>query len=420
MPDFNGELMKAWELHKETQAKLLEAKADGKAVGELETKLAALDTKIDEISSLQSKMTLIETAVKRMSLNGLAFDQDGETKSKDQLEHKAAFQNFIRHGEEDGLNDLQKKALSVNDDTSGGFMVHADLSGRIIKRIFETSPIRQFANVQMISTDALEGPLDTDQAEAYMVSETGTRAATGNPKLGMWRIPTHEMFTQPATTQKLLDDAAWDAEQWLSDKVADRFARKENQLFVTGTGDGEPRGFLSVPTVVEDASLDYSKLKKVGYIATGTADDFAPVPTSGSNPAQADSLIDLIFSLKTQYRESPGTALAMHRTLFARVRKLRDNLGNYLWQPGLGGTPSTLLGYPIAEFNDMPQLGAANKFCIAFANWREAYQIVDRIGIRVLRDPYTSKPFVLFYTTKRVGGDLLNCEAIKLLKFATT
>lgn len=419
MPDFNGELMKAWELHKETQTKLLEAKADGKAVGELETKLAKLDTKIDEISSLQTKMALIETAVKRMNLAGLT-EEGLEGKAQDQLEHKAAFMSFIRHGEESGLNDMQKKALSVNDDTSGGFMVHADATGRIVKRIFETSPIRQFANVQTISGDALEGPLDTDQATAQMVSETGTRGQTATPKIGLWRIPTHEMFTQPASTQKLLDDAAWDAEAWLADKVADRFARKENQLFVTGTGNGEPRGFLSVPTIAEDASLDYSTLKKVGYIATGTADNFPPVPSSGSDAAQADPIIDLIFSLKTQYRESPGTALAMHRTLFARVRKLRDNLGNYLWQPGLGGVPSSLMGYPIAEFNDMPQLGAANKFCMAFANWREAYQIVDRIGIRVLRDPYTSKPFVLFYTTKRVGGDLLNCEAIKLLKFAVS
>ncbi len=417
MPDFNGELMKAWEEHKKTQAALLEAKADGKAVGELETKLEKLDSKIDEISDIQTKMAMIETAIKRMNLGGANGEPEG---NREKLEHKAAFMDFVRHGEESGLYDLQKKALSVNDDTSGGFMVHADLNGRIIKRIFETSPIRMYANVQTISTDALEGPLDTDQATAQMVSETGTRTQTATPKIGMWRIPTFEMYTQPAATQKLLDDASWDVEQWLSDKVADRFARKENQLFITGTGNGEPRGILSLPTVAEDASLDYSLLKKIGYIATGKADSFPDVPSSGANPAQADPLIDLIFSLKTQYRESPGTALAMHRTTFAKVRKLRDNLGNYLWQPGLGGTPSTLLGYPLAEFNDMPQLGADNKFCIAFANWREAYQIVDRIGIRVLRDPYTAKPFILFYTTKRVGGDVLNCEAIKLLKFAAS
>lgn len=414
LKEFTDKFSSDWAEFKKTNTALLEAKANGKAVADLEEKLSKLNSSLDAHQAIADRMGKIETALKR-----LPQDSTGSKLTTEQAEHKQAYMAWVRKGAgEEQLGALERKALSVSDDTSGGFMVHADLGGRIVKRVFESSPIRQYATVTSISTDALEGPTDTDEASAGWVGEQGARGQTGTPKIGMWRIPTHELFAQPAATQKLLDDAAWDPETWLSAKIADKMARIENAAFVNGNGVTMPRGFLTYTAVAEDASLNYTALKQVGKIKTGTANDFAPVPTSGSDAAQADSLINLVFALKGQYREAQGTSFAMHRTTFGRVRRLRDNLGNYLWQPGLGGVPSTLLGYPIAEFNDMPQLGATNKLAVAFANWREAYQIVDRQGVRVLRDPFTAKPFVLFYSVKRTGGDLVNFEAIKLLDFS--
>lgn len=400
---------------KKTNSEILASKAEGKAVGELETKLAKMQADLDKAESEnQKRVNEIKLAMQRQPV--------GDTAAQETKEARGKFREFLRKGDGKSglatLDVLESKALAVNDDTSGGYLVHADLSGRIVRRIFETSPIRAYASVQTISTDALEGMLDTNQADYGWVSETGPRAVTATPKIGMWRIPTHEIFASPAVSQKLLDDAAWDSEAWLAAKVADRFARAENNAFVLGDGVTKPRGFLTLTTVAENAALDFSALKQIGYIKTGVNNAFPAIPTTSAPTAQGNPIIDLIYSLKSVYRESPGTAFAMHRTTFAAVRKLQDALGNYIWQPGLAGQPSTLAGYAVAEFNDMPQLGDTNKMAIAFANWKEAYQIVDRVGVRILRDPFTAKPYVLFYTTKRTGGDVLNCEAIKLLNFA--
>ena len=425
------------EQFKKEHTKLLQAKADGKAVSDLSEKVDKLNAALD---AKQEKLAALETAIKRSA--------QGDSKSQPNTTNilRKAFRTWLGKGGDSSLSDAisgvfaaqpelkaayieehpESKALAVNDDTQGGFMVHADLTGRIIKRIFETSPIRQYASVATISTDALEGPKDADQATATWVSEQGARAQTANPKIGMWRIPTHELTAQPAATQKLLDDAAWDPETWLSAKLADKFARAENNAFVLGDGNGKPKGYLTENTISDasNASATYDNYindAKVGYIPTGVADDFAAVPTSGAPTAQANALVDLVYALKTQYRDSPGVAWALHRTTVGRLRKLQDQFGQYVWQPGIGmGSPSTLLGFPIAEFNDMPVLGGTNKFAMALANWREFYQIVDRIGLRILRDPFTAKPFILFYTTKRTGGAVLNHEAGKFLKFATS
>ena len=427
----------AFEDFKKTNNELLKAKAEGKAVADLEEKVAKLNGVID---AKTARLDAIETAIKRTP--------QGTEAEKSEVTEKVlrkAFRNWLSKGaantslsdaimatfdKEPSLKERylelhpETKALAVQDDTSGGYMVHADLNGRIVKRIFETSPIRKYAAVTSISTDALEGPIDYDQATANWVSESGSRTTTNTPKMGMWRIPTHEMYAQPAATQKLLDDAAWDAESWLSDKVADKFARTENAAFVNGTGVGQPKGFLQ-ETLISDAagasaSYDsYIQDKKIGYIPTGVSGAFPNAPAAASDPASGNPLIDMVYALKSEYRDMPGTAFAMHRTSYAAVRKLRDGFGNYLWQPGFNGQPATLFGYPIAEFNDMPVI-AANSLSIAFANWSLAYQIVDRIGVRILRDPYSSKPFILFYTTKRVGGATLNFEAIKLMKFAAS
>lgn len=433
--EFIEEFKKDWDEFKKTNSQIMAKKAEGKSVSDLEEKLGKLSAKIDEHETTAKRMADLETAVKRMgqfartdgvdpaetifrkafrvwaakgAANSTFADSASEVLAKD-AELKSRY--FEAHPE--------LKALSVGDDTQGGFFVHADLSGRIVKRIFETSPIRKYASVTSISTDALEGIVDADEASFGWVGETGARGQTANPVLGAWRIPTHEMWAMPATTQKLLDDAQWDPEAWLAAKVSDKFARAENYAFVLGDGVTKPRGFLTVNTILETGSYDsFLKDKKVGFVKTGVNDAFPAVPTTVAPTAQANPIIDLMYSLKTYYREQAGTAFAAHRLTFGAMRKLQDAFGNYLWQPGFNGQPSSFFGFPVLEFNDMPKIGDTSKFAIAFGNWREAYQIVDRIGIRILRDPFTAKPYVLFYTTKRTGGDILNYEALKFLSFS--
>lgn len=423
---------------KKTNNELLKAKAEGKSVADLEQKVQKLNEALD---AKTARLDAIETALKRTPTGTEAEKADVNERIL-----RKAFRNWLSKGSQNSsLHDAitgvfsekpelkaayleahpEVKALAVQDDTSGGYMVHADLTGRIVKRIFETSPIRQYAAVATISTDALEGPTDFDQGTATWVAEEGTRSTTSTPKIGLWRIPTHEMYAQPAATQKLLDDAAWDPEAWLAAKIADKFSRAENNAFVLGDGNGKPRGFLTENTISDAAGASatydsYNQDRKIGYIPTGKADAFPDAPAAATDGAVANPLIDAVYALKSAYRDMPGVCWAMHRTTIGAVRRLRDNFGQYLWQPGFMGQPATLFGYPIAEFNDMPVLGATNKYAIAFGNFREAYQIVDRIGIRVLRDPFTAKPFVLFYTTKRTGGATLNFEALKFVKFATT
>jgi HK97 family phage major capsid protein len=322
--------------------------------------------------------------------------------------YKRAFDSYVRHnGDERSMSPDDLKALSVGSDPDGGYVVDADTGGRIVSRIFETSPMRQFASIQTIGTDALEGLHDSDQAAFGWVGEEGSRTETNTPKLEKWRIPVHEMYAKPAATQKLLDDAAINMEAWLQSKVTDRFARAENTAFVTGTGVDRPRGFTTYP---DRASADVFEIGAIEQFDSGANGAFVAAPNGG------DVLIDALYGLKAQYRAN--ATWFMNRKVAAEVRQLKDSDGAYLWVPGIAaGQPASLLGYPTASFEDMADL-ATGSLSIAVGDMREAYQIVDRIGVRVLRDPYSNKPYVEFYSTKRVGGDVVNFEAIKLIRFS--
>lgn len=318
--------------------------------------------------------------------------------------YKSAFGRYLRKDDRI-LSADEQKALSVGSDPDGGYVVHPEMGGRVVKRIFETSPIRSYASTQVISSDALEGIHDLDEAASGWVAETAGRPETGTPKLDMWRIPVHEQYAEPRATQKLLDDAEINIEQWLGDKVADRMMRTENTAFINGDGVVQPRGILTYP--------DGSTLPgEIEQIATGVNGDFAADPDGG------DVLIDAITALKEGYRAN--ATWYMSRSTTGRIRKLQDNDGNYLWQPSFqAGQPAMLMGFPTAGFEDIPDFNATDALGIIFGDMAEGYQIVDRMGFRVLRDPYTAKPFVKFYTTKRVGGDVLNFEALKLIRFGT-
>jgi len=315
--------------------------------------------------------------------------------------YKSAFDAYLRKDDR-VLDQVQTKALSVGSDPDGGYVVHPDMSGRIVTKEFETSVIRAYANIQNISTDALEGMYDLDEAAAVWVGETAARTETNTPQLGVWRIPAHEMAANPGATQKLLDDAEINMETWLANKVGEAMGRAENTAAVSGNGVGKWRGFL---TYADGTTLPGT----IEQSATGSSGAFA-----GSG-AGVDVFYTTIGTMKARYRTN--ATWAMNRTTVEEVRKLKDSNGAYIWQPSTqAGTPDRLAGYPIAPFEDMPAI-AADSLSIAFADFREAYQIVDRAGIRVLRDPYTNKPYVHFYTVKRSGGDVVNFEAIKLIRF---
>lgn len=325
---------------------------------------------------------------------------------KEAEEYRAAFNSYLRHKDEKLLSSDEMKALSVGRDPDGGIVVLPDTSGRIIKRVYETSPVRQYANIETIGTDALEGLFDLDEASVGWVGETQTRSETGTPQLEKYRISVHEMYANPRATQKLIDDASIDMEMWLQNKVSDRMGRFEATAFVNGDGVGKPRGFLTYPTWAAEGVFE---LKKVEQYDTGVNGGFAADPDGG------DILLDVIYGLLPQYRANANWF--MNRLTTKAVRKLKDSDGNYLWQPGLQvGEPATLLGYGVASFEDMPDI-ATDSLSMGFGDMREHYTIVDRQGFRLLIDPYTQKPYVQYYTTRRVGGDVTNFEAMKLVKF---
>ncbi len=318
--------------------------------------------------------------------------------------YKSAFRNYIRKNNAGSQID-EVKALSVGSDPDGGYTVTPDLSGRIAQLVRETSPMRQAANVVTIGTDALEGIHDLNEATSGWVSETEQRTETATPKIGEYRIPVHEQYAEPRATQKLLDDAVFNIEEWLAGKIAERMARMENEAFVNGNGVRKPRGFLTYAAGTPTAGA----FNTIEQIASGANGGFA-------DEDAGDALINLVFSLKSGYREN--ASFMMKRATLADVRKLKDASGNYLWQPDFqlkqGGT---LLGFDVVEAEDMPDI-ANGSLAIAFGDFKAGYQIVDRQGIRVLRDSFTAKPYVKFYTTKRVGGDVVNFEAIKLMRFS--
>ncbi|MGZ3306247.1 MAG: phage major capsid protein, partial [Asticcacaulis sp.] len=249
--------------------------------------------------------------------------------------------------------------------------------------------------------------VSTVAAVSGWVSETASRPETDPATLNLLTFPSGELYASPSATSDILDDAYINIDEWLASEIEDAFATQENTAFVSGDGTNKPMGFLSYTTVA-DASAAWGQ---IGYIATGAAGAF-----SSTNPA--DALIDLIYAPKAQYR--PGATFVMNRRTAAKIRKFQDAEGNYIWQPSVqAGQLPMLLGYPVQELEDMPDV-AANSLSVAFGDFAKGYLIVDRAGISVLRDPYSAKPYVLFYTTKRVGGGVQNFDAIKVLKFAVS
>jgi len=389
----------AFEEFKRTNDDLIKAKADGKSVESLEAKLAKVDAELSKIADIKGEIEALE---KRMNRPGAAGEQD-----KTKAEHKAAFCKFMRKGDDNGLADLQRKAYNITTDADGAFAVPEEIDRDILAKLVDVSPIRQIATVRTIGTSDYKKLVNIRGTASGWVDEDDARAATNSSQFAQVTPFMGELYAYPQATQQMLEDVFFNAEAWIGEEVATEFARAEGAAFVSGDGTKKPKGFLAYTTAATaDGARAFGTLE---HVATGVAADWA-----ASNPQ--DILITLTYKLKAGYRAN--ARWVTNKGILSEVRKWKGSDGQYIWRPGLEqGQPDTILGYGITEAEDMPAK-AANALPVAFGDFSRGYLIVDRIGTSVLRDPYTNKPYVGFYTRKRLGGCVVDSEAIKVIKIA--
>ncbi|WP_339862200.1 phage major capsid protein [Paremcibacter congregatus] len=390
-------LSRAFEQFKTTNDdRLGEIERKGQADVVTEEKLARLD---QEIQRLHNMTRSLHVAGGRPALDGKAADSGPDLQQKAQF-----FDGFIRKGQEIALD---QKALSTAVDTDGGYTVPVALDQQIEKRLRDISPIRAEAHVIAIGTSRYKKLVNTGGMTSGWVSESGARIETDSPSFQEIEPPLGEIYANPAATQTMLDDAFFNVESWLSEELAEEFAQQENAAFVTGDGVNKPKGFLTYAlSANDDGSRAFGEIET---LATGVAGNWAATDPS-------DILVDMVHALKSGYRAE--AKFYMNTGLLSEIRKFKDADGHYLWRPGLeSGAAATLLGYPVVEVAEMPNR-AVFSLSLCFANMKRAYSVTDRMGTRILRDPYSHKPYVHFYTTKRVGGAVTNDQAIKLLQFS--
>lgn len=322
--------------------------------------------------------------------------------------HQKAMAAYLRSGDDDGLRGLTLEAKGLNSQVAaeGGYLVDPQTSDTVRGVLMATASLRQIANVVNVEATSFDVLVDHTEMGSGWATETAALTETSTPQIDRISIPLHELSAMPKASQRLLDDAAFDIENWLATRIADKFARAEAAAFVKGDGIDKPKGFLA-HTKAANGAWSWGKL---GYVVTGAAGDFASTNAS-------DAIVDLVYALNAEYRAN-GTFVMNSKTAGA-VRKMKDADGRFLWADSLqAGEPARLMGYPVLVAEDMPDI-ADGAYAIAFGDFRNGYTVAERPDLRVLRDPFSAKPHVLFYASKRVGGDVSDFAAIKLLKFAT-
>ena len=346
-----------------------------------------------ELETLKAKIAAGVIAAQRPALDGVKS-----------AEASSFVDQYLRRGIESGL---ETKAIGSSSDAIGGYAVPQEIDRAIEQTLTAISPIRAIANVVKVGSAGYRKLIANGGTPSGFVGFEDARPETDTPTFTEVVPPSGELYANPAVSQQMLDDAMFDVEKFLASEIATEFARAEGAAFVRGNGINQPLGFLSSPTsAAVDSARPMGTLQTIG---TGVAGAFA-----ASEPE--DALIDLVQSLRSPYRQ--GAAFVMNSATAAQIRKFKTTDGAFLFQPSLAaGQPATLLGYPLIEAEDMPDI-AAGSLSIAFGNFKAGYVIVERNATSILRDPYTHKPYVHFYATKRVGGQVVNSEAIKLLKFA--
>ena len=356
-----------------------------------------------KVADLQAKQAKLEAAMNRPGADD-AKGINAEVEAK----HRDAFRAYMAYGKADGLKETREgieiKSMSTDVNPDGGYLVRPELSQTIVTRIFETSPLRQVANVERTGSKSIDILIDDQEAGARWVGEGASGGSTDTPQIGQKVIAAHKIEASPLMTTEMIEDAYLDVEVWLARKVADKFARTQNSTFVTGNGVGQPRGFLTYAAWASEGVYERDKIEQVNM---------------GSAAAlNADGLIEIQNALKEGYQ---GNAVfGMKRTTFGAALQLKG-ADNYFFSPVLlanGQATIQLLGKPVVFMDDMPAIGA-NALSVVYADFSMAYTILDRVGLQVLRDPFTNKGFVTYYTTQRVGGDVTSFDAIKIGKVAS-
>jgi HK97 family phage major capsid protein len=360
--------------------------------------VARQDAAEEAIDALRADVDEVKVRLDRVSRAAARPILEGATSRAASPELKGFVDGYLRHGRDTELKSLSGAVLS-----DGGYAVPREIDATISARLKNISPIRAIAQVVQTGTAGYRKLVSTGGTASGWVSEVAGRPETATPSFAEIAPPSGDLYANPAASQSMLDDAAFDLETWLADEIAMEFARAEGAAFVGGSGVNQPRGFLNVPATDEaDAVRAFGSLQ---YVVSGDAAGFDVNPEL--------KLIDLVHSLKAGHRQ--GASWVMNSATLSEVRKLKAADGSFLWQPGLmEGQPNRLLGYPVVEAEDMPDI-AADAFPIAFGNFRAGYLIAERSATTILRDPFSNKPFVHFYATKRIGGQVLDSNAIKLL-----
>ena len=372
----------------------------------------ALDGVKQEVSSALDQAKKLAEDVKSLQDYKDGLDEElkkagrikGQSGDNSKVEHKEAFMNFVKKGKEEGLAELEAKALNLGTDADGGYAIPEELDRSILELLRDQTPMRSVCGqITVGSDDGYRKLVDLKGTASGWVGETAARSATDTPTLTEIKPVMGEIYANPQATQRSLDDVFFNAEAWLNESVALEFTEQENAAFTSGDGTNKPRGFLAYGSAAtDDASRAFGTLE---HMVSGASADIA-----------ADDIIKIIYKLKAGYRN--GAVFMCGTDVVADLMLLKDDNGQYLWRPGLEiGQSSTLRGYSVVENEDMPTK-AAGANSLAFGNFQRGYKIVDRIGTRMLRDPFTNKPYVGFYTTKRVGGMLEDSQAIKLIQCA--
>jgi HK97 family phage major capsid protein len=402
-------IQKGFEDFKAANDLRLKAVEKGQSSADIDARLATIQADILSKSAAKSELEQLEA---RLNAKGLAGGGSGGVQDADQLAYKNAFfGRYVRKGDDGAeLKGLQAKAVQIGVPSDGGLAVPRLVEQEIERLQRNVSPIRGIARVVTVGTSDYRKLVRTGKAGTGWVGETSARPETGTSSLQEVIPPIGEVYANPMVTQAALDDIYYDVEADITDDLTMSLAEAEGSAFVVGNGTNKPKGFLAYTTAAtDDSTRAFGTLQ---HIITGVA---GALPASNAG----DVFLDVIAALKAGYRA--GSQWVMPKAVMFAVMKLKDSTGQYLWQPTITGNSLglNLLGFPVVECEDMPSI-AANSLSVAFGNFQRGYTVVDRVGMRMLRDPYTNKPYVGFYTTKRVGGAVVNSEAIKVLRFSAT
>jgi len=376
---------------------------------EVKAETPEADIEAAQVAALKGEMAALAAEVGELRVKAarpVLGPSTHSTSSGQAPESKAFVDQYLRKGLEASP---EVKSFSIGVGQDGGYAVPVEIDQRIDATLKDASPIRAISNVVRVGSANYRKLIAAGGFATGWVSDAAARPETNTPVFVEIAPPMGELYANPAASQAMLDDAAFDVEGWLAEQIGREFGFAEGVAFVSGSGVNQPKGFLTYATsAAADAARAFGTLQ---HVATGVSGGFAAA-------SPEDVLVDLVHALRPVYRQ--GASFVMNSKTLARVRKMKDGDGNFIWRPGLGeGQPATLLGYPVVEAEAMPDIAAAS-LSVAFGNFSAGYVIAERAATRILRDPYSHKPFVHFYATKRLGGAVANSEAIKLLKFSVS